>query len=199
VARAIHERELSKSFWTRTTDTKWRHKSKISEKLGRCGRQNMLRPYLKIWNWDWIFRRAVKAISSLGVRSPCLWRIQVPTIANIHRRRKVHERVLVILAEHPGPKGQLSCLHSFKIVWPMKPSSTALLRLKKCYIDTPFFLIEVNWFLKRRIYLEANAFERKKNQIFSIQNNHLCFQTFKQNDNLSFHYPPLTYVHILQR
>ena len=27
-------------------------KSKISEKLGRCGRQNMLRPYLKIWDWD---------------------------------------------------------------------------------------------------------------------------------------------------
>ena len=37
-------------------------------KLGRCGRQNMLRPYLKLW--DWIFGRAVKAISSLGVRSP---------------------------------------------------------------------------------------------------------------------------------
>ena len=54
----------------RTTDTQWRHKSKISEKLGRCGRQNMLPPYLKIWDWDWIFGRAVKAISSLGVRSP---------------------------------------------------------------------------------------------------------------------------------
>ena len=38
--------------------------------MGRCGRQNMLRPYLKIW--EWIFDRAVKAISSLGVRSPCL-------------------------------------------------------------------------------------------------------------------------------
>ena len=57
---------------TRTTDTQWRHKSKISEKLGRCGRQNMLPPYLKIWDWDWIFGRAVKAISSLGVRSPCI-------------------------------------------------------------------------------------------------------------------------------
>jgi hypothetical protein len=55
----------------RTTDTQWRHKSKISEKLGRCGRQNMLWPYLKIWDWDWIFGRAVKAIFSLGVRSPC--------------------------------------------------------------------------------------------------------------------------------
>jgi hypothetical protein len=31
----------------------------------------MLRPYLKIWDWDLIFGRAVKAISSLGVRSPC--------------------------------------------------------------------------------------------------------------------------------
>ena len=32
----------------RTTDTQWRHKSKKSENLGQCGRQNMLRPYLKI-------------------------------------------------------------------------------------------------------------------------------------------------------
>ena len=55
---------------TRTTDTQWRHKSKISEKLGRCGRQNMLPPYLKIWEWEWIFGHAVKTISSLGVRSP---------------------------------------------------------------------------------------------------------------------------------
>ena len=53
----------------RTTDTQWRPKSNISEKLGWCGRQNMLRPYLKIWNW--IFGRAVKAISSMGIRSPC--------------------------------------------------------------------------------------------------------------------------------
>jgi hypothetical protein len=42
-----------------------------TEKLGRCGRQNMLWPYIKIWDWDRIFGRAVKAISSLGVRSPC--------------------------------------------------------------------------------------------------------------------------------
>ena len=34
------------------------------------GRQNMHWPYLKIWDWDLIFGRAVKAISSLGVRSP---------------------------------------------------------------------------------------------------------------------------------
>jgi hypothetical protein len=69
----------------RTTDTQWRHKSKISEKLGQCGRQNMLWPYLKIWDWDWIFGRAVKAVSSLGVRSPwyqrslkcCLFQIGV--------------------------------------------------------------------------------------------------------------------------
>ena len=64
---------LSESeIWTctRTTDTQWRHKSKKSENLGRCGRQNMLQPYLKIWEWEWIFGRAVKAISSPGVRSP---------------------------------------------------------------------------------------------------------------------------------
>ena len=44
---------------------------KISEKLGWCGRQNTLWPYLKIWEWEWIFGHAVNAISSLGVRSPC--------------------------------------------------------------------------------------------------------------------------------
>jgi hypothetical protein len=54
----------------RTTDTKWRHKSKLSEKLGWCGRQDMLRLSLRILDWDWIFVRAVIAISSLGVRSP---------------------------------------------------------------------------------------------------------------------------------
>ena len=72
--RRYHSRHQS---WcvSRTMDTQWRHKSKLSEKLGRCGRQNMLRPYLKIWEWEWIFGRAVKAISSLGVRSPwCVWR-----------------------------------------------------------------------------------------------------------------------------
>ena len=35
------------AFKPRTMDTQWRHKSKISEKLGQCGRQNMLRPYQK--------------------------------------------------------------------------------------------------------------------------------------------------------
>ena len=54
----------------RTTDTKWRNKSKKSENLGRCCRQNMLQPYLNIWEWELIFGRAVKAISSPGVRSP---------------------------------------------------------------------------------------------------------------------------------
>ena len=61
-----------------TTDTQWRHKSKKSEYLGRCGRQNMLRQYLKIWDGKWIFGRAVKAISSLGVRSPCTHRYRYP-------------------------------------------------------------------------------------------------------------------------
>ena len=47
-----------------------RHKSKKSEILGRCGRRNMVRPYLKIWDWDLIFGQAVKEISSPGVRGP---------------------------------------------------------------------------------------------------------------------------------
>ena len=41
---------------TRTTDTQWRHKSKKSEILGRCGRQNMLRPYLKNLGLGFDFR-----------------------------------------------------------------------------------------------------------------------------------------------
>ena len=74
---------------TRTTDTQWRHKSKESENLGRCGRQNMLRPYLKIWGWDLIFGRAVKAISSLGVRS--WWGIKghYGSITVKRRRRRI--------------------------------------------------------------------------------------------------------------
>ena len=39
--------------------------------MGQYGRQNMLRPNLKIWEWELIFGHAVKAISSLGVRSSC--------------------------------------------------------------------------------------------------------------------------------
>ena len=36
-------------------------------------KQNMLWPYLKLWEWELIFSRALKAISSLGVRSPCMY------------------------------------------------------------------------------------------------------------------------------
>ena len=32
--------------------------------LKNWARQNMLRPHLKIWDWDWIFGRAVKAIQN---------------------------------------------------------------------------------------------------------------------------------------
>ena len=63
--------QTQKPYGPRTMDTQWSHKSKMSEKLGRCGRQIMLRPYLKIWDWDWIFCRAVNAFSSLSVHSPC--------------------------------------------------------------------------------------------------------------------------------
>ena len=46
----------------RTLDTQWRHKSKKSENLGWYGRQNMLRPYLKIWKWELIFGHAVSTL-----------------------------------------------------------------------------------------------------------------------------------------
>ena len=32
----------------------------------------MLWLHLKIWDWDGIFGHAVKEISSLGIRSPCI-------------------------------------------------------------------------------------------------------------------------------
>ena len=51
---------------TRTTDNHWRHTSKKSEKIGPMWQKNMLWPYLKIWEWEWIFGRVVKAISPLG-------------------------------------------------------------------------------------------------------------------------------------
>ena len=37
------------------------------------------------------------------------------SIATTHGRRKVHERMLVILAAQPEPNGRLFCLHSFKV------------------------------------------------------------------------------------
>ena len=66
----VQKENINSLTVARTMNTQHRHKSKISEKLGRCGRQNMLWLHLKIWDWDWIFSRAVKAISSLGVCSP---------------------------------------------------------------------------------------------------------------------------------
>ena len=64
----------------RNTDTQWRHKSKKSEKLDRCGSKNMLRPYLKIWDWDLIFGSALKTISSLGIPSLCTKTTNIRTV-----------------------------------------------------------------------------------------------------------------------
>ena len=47
--------------------TQWRHKSKKFENLGRCGRQNILWPYLKFGECELIFSCAVKAIYLTGV------------------------------------------------------------------------------------------------------------------------------------
>ena len=58
------------SFNSRTTYTQWRHKSEKSKILGRYGRHKYGSAILKIWDWDLIFGRAVKAFFSPGVRSP---------------------------------------------------------------------------------------------------------------------------------
>jgi hypothetical protein len=61
----------------------------------------MLWPYLKIWDWDLIFGRAVKAISSLGVRSPCY----DPYMKNLNRfalsksHLHVHLQILILQAK----------------------------------------------------------------------------------------------------
>ena len=47
-----------------------------------------------------------------------LWCSHIQSFKNYmlsHGRWKVHEPMLVIWAAQPGPNGQLSCLHSFKI------------------------------------------------------------------------------------
>ena len=54
-----------------------------------------------------------------------IWLMYLWVICPWHGRRKVQECILVILAAQPGLNGWLSCLHSFKIFWPMKPSYTS--------------------------------------------------------------------------
>ena len=73
---------------------------KKSEILGRCGRQNMLRPYLKIWDWDLNFGRAVKLISSLGVRSPCQ-HTSTHTKMNIGTLKNPIWRILALASKCP--------------------------------------------------------------------------------------------------
>ena len=76
------------------TVTQWRHKSKKYENFGWCGRQNMLRPYLEIWEWELIFCHAVKSISSPGIRSiqkstRNSWTLNWPTSQNQPNRPKL--------------------------------------------------------------------------------------------------------------
>ena len=81
----------------RTTDIQLRHKSKKSENLGRCGRQNMLRPYLKIWEWEF-FGHAVKAISSPGVCIP--WKNSFMKLFRICRVIKTKDAPLQRVSPH---------------------------------------------------------------------------------------------------
>ena len=74
-----------------STDTQWKHKSKKFGNLGRYGKQNMLRPYLKIWEWEWIFGRAVKTIASLGVRK--VWKGVTMTKLTVKLYSAAHDPV----------------------------------------------------------------------------------------------------------
>ena len=77
-----------------------RHKSKEYENLGWCRRQNMLQPYLKIWDWELIFSCAVKAISSPGVCSPWYFVNNKHTVCNI-QNYFVHQSHLFFFPGNP--------------------------------------------------------------------------------------------------
>ena len=95
----------------RTTDTQWRHKPKKSEILGRCGRQNVLWQYLKIWDWDLIFGCAMKAFSSLGVWSP-RFRIIVTPCFKVYLQRNFTLNFSCSLTEKTKQKKIFNC-HTF--------------------------------------------------------------------------------------
>ena len=48
-----------------------------------------------------------------------IFRDRIISLYSSHRRQNIQERIFIIWAAQPGPNGQLSCLHSFKIFWPM--------------------------------------------------------------------------------
>ena len=121
---------------SRTTDTQWRQKSKIFEKLGQCGRQNMLRPYLKIWEWEWIFGCAVKAISSLGVRS--LWN-RVWLAERIYPRPQ-HLRI-------PKEKKKRGCIARIMQAWKKRYLHNPLSFALEWFFSLPSYLLQQNYFL----------------------------------------------------
>ena len=132
---------------SRTTDTQWGRKSKISEKVGRCGRQNMLRLYLKNWEWEWIFGRAVKAISSLGsIRSSWyvmlkkFWKEKIypfsPTVADTQNEQQDRQHFW----DSPcGPKWAWGTIKNSPT-----PSTTGCWAAATCKVDTiQVFLCEL--------------------------------------------------------
>ena len=63
------------------------------------------------WNISWIFFMIWFDID-----------FESQTLDYTHGRRKVHKRMLVVWAAQRGLNDQRSCLHSFKIFCPLKPS-----------------------------------------------------------------------------
>ena len=118
----------------RTTDTQWRHKSKISEKSGWCGRQNMLRPYLKIWEREWIFDRAVKAISSLGFHSPVVYAIHYDFFARNEWINIYVKSLLIMYAVAENFSNKLSLVSNLEAVG-------SLAVLHDTYLQRIFLLI----------------------------------------------------------
>ena len=72
-----------------------------------------------------LYKKIMQIPFWLGAWSMYISCIAYEFMCVIHGRRKVHKRMLVIWAAQPGPNGQLSCLHSFKVFWPIKSSYTS--------------------------------------------------------------------------
>ena len=106
-------------FWQDFYDTKFWSKFGFRQQYSprRLQDDSLSSNFISGLNLEWIFDRRLcffgpwntKLFFRLSSRHFSIG------INETHRRRKVHEGILAILAAQPGPNGQLFCLHNFKI------------------------------------------------------------------------------------
>ena len=145
--------------------------------------QTILWRYLKIWEWEWIFGRAVKAISSLGVRSPWLL-LRRNAFTNYVGQDKVCRLFLITVKEF---------FHKFKFqVGRWSKNCKAWLaevqpQLASCNVSAnPFWL-------KLAMYMPAVHFLAFKVQ-FQLR---MCFSNNARNDDWNYLY--LSYNSVAQK